>query len=178
MTICLLNTGVRKGEVIAMPWDWIDLMAGMIRIEPNEYWQPKNGKSRDVPVADVLRPWLEVPEDKRPKDKDGRPCRYVFPSRKATRYSYWPQSTWDRARDLSGIGGSPHVCRHTYASHFLANCDSQLGDPLFLLSKILGHGHARVTAIYSHLMPRHLEAARDVVCFAPALRDVSLESES
>lgn len=80
MTICLLNTGMRKGEVIAMPWDWIDLIAGMIRIQPNEYWQPKNGKPRDVPIADVLQRWLEVPVDERPRDKDGRPSRHVFPS--------------------------------------------------------------------------------------------------
>ncbi|MCP4444231.1 MAG: site-specific integrase [Myxococcales bacterium] len=177
MTICLLNTGMRKGEVIAMPWDWIDLIAGMIRIQPNEYWQPKNGKPRDVPIADVLRPWLEVPVDKRPRDKDGRPNRHVFPSRKATRYKSWPQDTWDRARDLSGIGGSPHVCRHTYASHFLANYDHhEKGDALFVLSKILGHSHARVTALYSHLLPHHLEAARNVVSFAPRLRDVSLKT--
>lgn len=150
ITVALLNTGMRKGEALALEWSSVDLDAGMLLIQPSPDWQPKSGKPREVPIGAALLPWLTGPRDS---------ARWVFPApRTGERYATWPQKQWDRARVLSGVGGSPHVCRHTYASHFLA----ARGD-MFLLAQILGHSHERVTAIYSHLLPDHLERARDAV---------------
>jgi integrase len=149
MTVCMLNTGLRKGEVLAMEWSAVDLDRGLLLIYPSADWQPKNGQPREVPIGSALRPWLEPPAN---------PARWVFPSSKGQRYASWPQRQWDRARAASGVGGSPHVCRHTYASHFLASCPD-----LYLLAQILGHSHTRVTELYSHLLPHHLERARDAV---------------
>ncbi|MGO9838647.1 MAG: hypothetical protein ACLP1X_31085 [Polyangiaceae bacterium] len=39
---------------------------------------------------------------------------------------------------------------------------------LFLLGRILGHSHTRVTELYSHFLPEHLAEARNVVTFAGA----------
>jgi excisionase family DNA binding protein len=125
MTVCMLNTGLRKGEVLAMEWSAVDLDRGLLLIYPSADWQPKNGQPREVPIGSALRPWLEPPAN---------PARWVFPSSKGQRYASWPQRQWDRARAASGVGGSPHVCRHTYASHFLASCPD-----LYLLAQILGH---------------------------------------
>lgn len=150
ITVCLLNTGMRKGEALALEWDRVDLDAGMILIHPSKDWRPKSNEPREVPIGSALLPWLTGPRESE---------RWVFPApRTGSRYVVWPQKQWDRARVASKVGGSPHVCRHTYASHFL----SARGD-MFLLAKILGHTHERVTAIYSHLLPDHLERARDAV---------------
>ncbi len=149
ITVVLLNTGLRKGEALALEWSSIDLERGQIKIHPSEHWTPKNGKPREIPIGSAILPWLSGP---RLSD------RWVFPSSTGNRYKSWPQAMWDRARKAANVGGSPHICRHTYASHFLASCPD-----LFLLAQVLGHSQARVTELYSHLLPDHLERARNAV---------------
>jgi hypothetical protein len=39
---------------------------------------------------------------------------------------------------------------------------------LFALGRLLGHSHVRVTEIYGHLLPGHLDEARNVVTFQRA----------
>jgi integrase len=119
----------------------------------------------------------------------GRVDRVCAP--KGEKYIEFPSNTWDRvlkhatklakddaiekARDAGAteeealeagnrvppIKGGPHRARHTFASHFLA-----AKPDLFLLGKLLGHSHTRVTELYSHLIPEHLAEARNVVSFA------------
>lgn len=163
MTVCMLNAGMRKGEALALEWSAVDLERGLIKIYPSEEWQPKNGEPREVPIGSALRPWLS--HKPRVVTKKNRS---VFPSSTGQRYATWPQKQWDRAREASGVGGSPHVCRHTYASHFL----SAVPD-LYLLAQILGHSHTRVTELYSHLLPDHLERARNAVVLPAPLAPVS-----
>ena len=47
---------------------------------------------------------------------------------------------------------------------------------MFLLAQLMGHSHTRVTKLYAHLLPDHLEAARDVVSFAAPIGPARLES--
>jgi integrase len=161
LAVVLVNTGMRKGEVLALEWSWVDVQRGLIFIQPNAYWRPKSNKPREVPLGSALRPWLDVPAAHREHAK------YVFCTRRkkqtgalwsADRYVTWPQNQFDRAIATAGIGGSPHVARHTFASHFLRAVPD-----LFLLAQVLGHSHTRVTEIYSHLLPDHLAKARDAV---------------
>lgn len=162
MVVVMLNTGLRAGEVLALEWTAVDLDRGLLLIYPNEDWQPKNGEPREVPIGRAALPWLSGERASK---------RWVFPaSRRApgakaiARYVVWPQKSFARALTLAGIGGSPHVCRHTFASHFLA-----AQPDLFLLAKVMGHSHTRVTALYAHLLPDHLERARNAVHFPAPL---------
>ena len=112
---------------------------------------------REVPIGSALMPWLSVPKGER-KSK-----RWVVATLEGEGYTAWPQKQFDRAKkaarhDGAPIGGSPHVCRHTYASHFLASTPD-----LYLLAQVLGHSHSRVTELYAHLLPEHLARARDAV---------------
>ncbi len=150
LVMFLLNTGCRKGEALALEWSHVDLKRNLILIQPGEEWQPKDGKAREIPISSALLPWLQ----------HGSSKRWVFPNRKHQRYVTWPQRAFDRARSHAKLSGGPHTCRHTFASHFLANCPD-----LFLLAKLLGHSHGRVTELYAHLLPDHLARARDVVNF-------------
>jgi len=59
--------------------------------------------------------------------------------------------------------------RHTYASHFL----SAVPD-LFELARVLGHTHVRITELYTHLLPGHLERSRNAVTL-PAFPENSPE---
>lgn len=155
--VYLANTGCRKGEAIATEWDWIDFDAGMIRIPSNEHWRPKNGKPREVPISDACRAvLLGEREDK----------RWVFPRHNGEgRYTDFPKDAFWVARDRAKLSGGPHTLRHTFASHFLAGCPE-----LKLLAEVLGHSHTRVTELYAHLLPGHLERARNVVNIGPSLK--------
>lgn len=164
----MLNAGLRKGEAIALRWDCVG--ERVLKIHPNEEWSPKSGEPREAPISEGLRAVLARARTdtraavERALERKSRPDglgEYVFPApNTGTRYAYWPQRKFDRARRAAGIGGSPHVCRHTYASHYLATT----GD-MFTLAKILGHSHQRVTELYSHLLPDYLERARHAVNF-------------
>lgn len=155
IVVCLANTGMRCGEVLALTWEDVDLDKGEIRIQakPEAGWSPKSDKWRTVPINDALRPFLDKP------GKKGTP---VFPCPSTGRkYAHWPTLQFNRARKAAGLTGGPHTLRHTYASHFLAR-----NPDLYLLGRVLGHSHSRVTEIYSHLLPDALAAARDAVSFA------------
>jgi integrase len=158
LVVFLLNTGCRKGEALALTWDHVDLPRGMIRIWPSEEWQPKNGKPREVPISKALLPFLT---GARTSEK------WVFPCASGGRYASWPKLQFDRARKRAGLTGGPHTCRHTYASHFL-----KVRPDLFLLAQVLGHSEIAVTRRYSHLLPEHLERARDAVNFSASISRV------
>jgi integrase len=151
LVLFLLNTGCRKGEALALEWPAIDLRRRLIRIEPNEEWQPKNNEAREIPISDRLLLYFNAMSKAK---------RWVFPADTGDRYAFWPQLAFDRARKAAGLKGGPHTTRHTYATHFLRKCPD-----LYLLAKVLGHSDITVTKLYSHLLPDHLNRARNAVDF-------------
>jgi len=192
VTMFLLETGCRKGEALALEFENVDLDRAIIRIHPNEEWQPKDEEPREIPIvrSSPLFSWFT--------DEATSGRRFVFVSERRddagmhTPFAFWPQRRFDIARKATGfvanckkcravpipawmkvqeevgfacrehgIVGGPHTTRHTFASHFLATQPD-----LYLLGKILGHSHERVTKLYAHLLPDHLERARGAVSFA------------
>ncbi len=86
----------------------------------------------------------------------------------------FPDNAWRRVVvEHAKLKGGPHKARHTFASHLLA-----AKPDLFLLGRILGHSHSRVTELYSHLIPEHLVAARDVVTFELDLLEPRIPARS
>lgn len=155
LVVCLVNTGMRRGEAIALRWESVDLERDLLRVWPNDEWEPKDGEAREVPIGAALRPFLDLA---------GPAEAPVFPTRAGAAYAFWPQRQFDRARVAAGLTGGPHTTRHTYATHFLARRPD-----LHLLAQVLGHSHTRVTQLYAHLLPDHLERARDAVCLPAPL---------
>lgn len=145
----LANTGCRKGEALAAELDWVDFEARLIRIPVNEYWQPKSGEPREVPISDAILPMLQAI----PKGQ-----RWLFPNRFDERYTAFPWKRFDTLIQAAETKGGPHKFRHTFASHFLKSVPD-----LFLLAQVLGHSVLRVTELYSHLLPDHLLRARNAV---------------
>lgn len=163
LVVCLANTGLRKGEALALKWADIDLDVGQINIWPSEEWQPKTCKPRLVPINQTLRRWLSGPRISEV---------WVFPCPSTgRRYAYWPQLKFDRARKAAGLVGGPHTLRHTYATHLVL----QTRD-LFLVGRILGHTHTRVTELYADLLPDHLDIAREAVDFAPDVTAAEMQA--
>ncbi len=68
------------------------------------------------------------------------------------------EKAFERAVKRAGIdlpeGQCTHVLRHTFASHFMMN-----GGNILVLRDILGHSDIKMTMVYAHFAPDHLEDA-------------------
>lgn len=101
------------------------------------YTKTKGKRNRTVPISEDL--YNEIPKMR------GRlfsPCRKAF----------------ERATRRAGLslpeGQCTHILRHTFASHFMMN-----GGNILVLRDILGHVDIKMTMIYAHFAPDHLEDA-------------------
>lgn len=113
----------------------------------------KGAKERLVPMhtgaIDALNKWLELRGDTNSK--------YVFPSNgktgHITRDGFF--KILKKCAVLAGISPnrvSPHVLRHSFASHLLAG-----GANLRAIQTMLGHEDISTTQIYTHVMPEKLK---------------------
>ncbi|MDA4133335.1 MAG: site-specific integrase, partial [Thaumarchaeota archaeon] len=162
MFLFLFETGVRKSEAVALQWKRVDFAKRIIRIwnDETEGYEVKSVE-REVPISTHMLTILKAQKLKNGASPWVFPCSSNrFEGVKGERLYEFPDNTWTRIVKLAGLKGGPHKARHTYASHFLASKPD-----LFLLGRILGHSHSRVTELYAHLIPEHLAEARDVVSF-------------
>lgn len=144
-----LFTGMRRGEILAMEWSWIDLHRSMIDIPGTA---TKNGEGRHVPIIPSMRRVLEEARDRAMVD-----CPFVFPAsgRKTTFWAFG--SAWRQTIKKLGIVDLRfHDLRHTFASWLV-----QAGESLYTVAAILGHKDLKMTQRYSHLAPGHLQAAAE-----------------
>jgi integrase len=104
-----LATGLRRGELAAMRWDWIDRESLRITV-PGKVM--KNGREHAVPITSLIAQLLDETPD--------RGGGLVFPS-EARLGGTTPMSGWSkmmaRLRTLSGVTGvGLHDLRRTYRS--------------------------------------------------------------
>ena len=113
----------------------------------------KGAKERIVPMHEgainALNKWLEIRGDNESK--------YVFPTNATsghiTRDGFF--KILKKCAVLSGIEPArvtPHVLRHSFASHLLAN-----GANLRAIQTMLGHEDISTTQIYTHVLPEKLQ---------------------
>jgi integrase len=153
MLLVALRTGLRFGELIALRWEDVDLVAGKVivrrRLYRGKFDTPKSGKPREVPLSDEARAALKRHRHLRGElvfcHLDGRPLNHRASTRKLWR-------ACKRAR-LRALGW--HTMRHTFASQ-LAMEGARLG----AIQDMLGHANIQMTMRYAHLSP---EVAHDSV---------------
>ncbi|GEM_PF-1997304 len=154
------QTGARKSEALHLPWDRVDFERRIIKIwsqvgddddDDDDNYEVKSIE-REVPLSDALSEILTEHKQR------GHSREWVFPSRNGTPFASFPKGPFNRILKAAGLTGGPHKIRHTYASNFLA-----AKPDLYLLGRLLGHTHERVTAIYAHLVPGYLAEARNVL---------------
>jgi integrase len=141
-----LETGLRKGELLSLRWDNVDLRNRMIRVEHS-----KNGDRRDVPMTERAYEILQA----LPRRLD-TPYLFATPDGK-------PQAdlkkAWGNAVKRSGIQNFTfHDLRHTFASYLVMG-----GADLRSVQTLLGHKDITMTTRYAHLSPAHLREAISVL---------------
>ncbi len=133
-----LNTGMRRGEILGLRWDWIDFNENLITLPQTN---TKNQEMRKVPVNQLIRKILL----ERKLLSGG--SDFVFPSEESrTGHIYWLNRSFKRACRLADIEGLRfHDFRHTAATRLVES-----GIPLHAVAKLLGHSTVKITERYSH----------------------------
>jgi integrase/recombinase XerD len=146
----LYATGMRVSEVLALPRQALSRDAQFLII------RGKGGRDRLVPLSDSARQAAAdlVAQDGTPGSK---PPKFLFPGRDRgsamTRQGF--ALLLKRVALQAGIHPdrvSPHVLRHSFASHMLAR-----GADLRSLQMLLGHADIATTQIYTHVLAERLQ---------------------
>ncbi len=129
-----MNTGIRRGELLALRWSAIDTKDKQFAIEGST---AKNQQTRHVPVnaeaLEVLKQWKEqAPDGER-----------VFPIDTGFK------TAWAALLERAKIAKFRwHDLRHHFASRLV-----QAGVPLNTVRELLGHGSMAMTLRYAHPAP-------------------------
>jgi integrase/recombinase XerD len=150
MLMVLYSTGMRNAELRHLQVANIDSRRMLIHIQ-----RGKGGRDRYVPLSPTLLTTLRV------YYRWMRPKTWLFPGT----IQNWradkpitPKVVWDACRDAARRAQlekrvSPHLLRHSYASHLV-----EAGADLRTVQLLLGHVKLEHTVIYLHLSQRHLQA--------------------
>ena len=152
----LYATGARISELVGLDRRDVDLEDGLVRV------LGKGGKERIVPVGRSARTVLTVylaqgrPELVRELRRSRGDAEAVFLNARGGRLSR--QSCWKIVRtagERAGLGGrlSPHVLRHSCATHMLDR-----GADIRVVQELLGHASLSTTQVYTKVSPERLRA--------------------
>lgn len=150
MLMLLYSTGIRNAELRHLQVPDIDSRRMLIHIRHG-----KGGRDRYVPLSPALLATLRV------YYRWMRPTTYLFPGTVAN----WradkpvtPKVVWEACVGAAKRAGvqkrlSPHLLRHTFATHLL-----EAGADLRVIQLLLGHVDLDHTLVYLHLSQRHVQA--------------------
>jgi integrase/recombinase XerD len=142
----LYATGLRVSELLGLPKRALAGDAAVLLV------RGKGGKERIVPLSDAAR---QAAAELVAQQDAG--VRHLFPGRDPrralTRQAFFlllRQVALDAGLDPARV--SPHVLRHSFASHLLAH-----GADLRSLQLLLGHADIATTQIYTHVLAERLQ---------------------
>lgn len=140
----LLDTGLRKSELLGLRWRDVDLRANVLTIP-----RSKNGSTRHVPLNGRVRGVLaHLP---RPLDSSA----LVFPNGAGGRDLRWAEKTFPEAVRAARIDDFRlHDTRHTFASRLAMEAVD-----LLTIKELGGWRSLNMVARYAHLSPGHQRAA-------------------
>src|SRR4030067_2192507 len=147
IVITALNTGMRKGEILSLKWDNVDLKHGFILLDIT-----KNGDRREIPINDTLKATLQ-----------GLIRRLDIPfvfydAATGKPYQNVKRSFYSACR-RSGIRDFRfHDLRHCFASHLV-----MAGIDITTVKELLGHKTLNMTLRYAQLAPSHKVKAVDIL---------------
>jgi integrase/recombinase XerD len=145
----LYATGLRVSELLALPAQALTTDAAMLLVKG------KGGKERMIPLSDQAK--AAAAHMRAVMAEEKQTSRYLFSGRdrrKAmTRQGFallLKQVALKAGIDPERL--SPHVLRHSFASHLLAH-----GADLRSLQMLLGHADIATTQIYTHVLAERLQ---------------------
>ncbi|HPR64849.1 MAG TPA: site-specific integrase [Thermoanaerobaculia bacterium] len=141
IVIMALNTGMRRGEILNLRWDNIDMKNGFILLDQS---QTKNKQRREIPINDTVRQTLQSITRRLDvpyifiNPGTGKPFREI-------KNGFWSALRRAKIQDFRF-----HDLRHTFASHLVMS-----GVDIATVKDLLGHKTLEMTLRYAHLAPSH-----------------------
>ena len=140
----LYGSAIRRAELVGLDLSDVDTERRLLRVTG------KGNKQRTVFInlaaAEAIRAYLGV----RPRSTDSA----LFLSRRKKRLSY--RQAWAIFQSYAKLSGltkhvTPHVMRHSFATHLLEN-----GADLVTIKELLGHESLATTQIYTNVSLEHM----------------------
>jgi integrase/recombinase XerD len=154
MLALLYASGLRVSELCGLETSDLNLDLGVVRV------LGKGNKERLVPVGtEALTCIRQYLESGRGRLLGERVSRYLFVTNRGgrlTRQGFWKALRQYGIRAGVQDGISPHMLRHTFATHLLEG-----GADLRSLQTMLGHADIATTQIYTHVARSRLRETID-----------------
>lgn len=152
MLTLMYACGLRVSELVSLPENCINFEKREILV------RGKGNKERLIPVAstalDAVKRYWQIRDN---FIRGGRRSVWLFPSLKSTSGHMTRDAFFKEIKKISLAAGldphkvSPHVLRHSFATHML-NHDADLRS----IQKMLGHAEIATTEIYTHITSQKL----------------------
>jgi integrase len=141
-----LNSGMRRGEILNLTWNRIDLEKRLIQVV-----NTKSRRNRIIPINDALFEVLKGLE---------RKGDYVFTNPETGRpYKTVRRGFQNACRRADIKGFRMHDCRHSFASRLVEkNVD------IVRVKELLGHSSVKVTERYTHSNQEERKRAVELLC--------------
>lgn len=143
-----LYSGKRRGEILKMTWDNVDLENRLLTLQATN---TKSKKTQTTPVNNLCMSILN-------RCQELRICDLVFPCSTGVYFSGF-DNTWKRIRKRAGLDSYRfHDLRHTFASYLASSGKVDI----YTLKELLGHSDIKMTQRYAHLINGALRKAVNV----------------
>jgi len=142
IVITALNTGMRKGEILALCWKDVDLENRTVTVR-----KPKNNEISVIPINQTLYQELS-------NLSEGSDGEYIFSNGNGHSFGDIKKG-FSLALRRAGIEDFHfHDLRHTFGSHLVMQ-----GIDLKTVQQVMGHKEIKTTMRYSHLSPEYVQEA-------------------
>jgi len=138
----LYQTGVRRAELIGLREEHVDVHQCTIKV------LGKGNKERIIPVGkELISHIVNYQQQKKEKSFKHHASNLLVLENGKALYPKWVYNTTQKYLSLITTidKKSPHVLRHTFATHLSNN-----GAPLNAIKELLGHSSLAATQIYTH----------------------------
>jgi integrase len=144
---CAVYAGLRKGEILRLRWEDVDLKVGVLTVASREGRTTKNYEDRRIPLANALSDLLQQHPHRLHSE-------FVFANAQGGERVEL-RKTLNGAAKRAGIDKvTMHQLRHAFCSHALmAGADPRS------VQAWMGHKDLRTTLLYAHTLPEHEHAA-------------------
>lgn len=144
----LYSTGIRRSELINIKDNSVDYQRGVLKV------RGKGNKERIIPLSKKLLEHIQKYIVNREKAINTT-TEYLIVTNKGNQA--YPEFILRKVKDgLSGmknIKKSPHILRHTFATHMLNN-----GADLNVIKELMGHADLSATQVYTHNTIKQLKS--------------------